>query len=176
MATVGVEAFGDVLLLSAQLTPTEGLRRPDGWNGTTMPESAVPVRVRQEADALYCRRLADGAPIRYLTFEREGEHSAYGVYGLMGEKNDLPVDYPLRGHPIAWPDLDHEGAMLRQLGMHGVEAAAARELVATRGADWFGEGLRVFFFLDSRAAASFAPVAEARPPRAVLIRVELSSD
>lgn len=97
------------------------------------------------SDVIVCRRAVDGEPIRYLTYERAGERSAYGVYGLAGPKNGLPVDVPLSGDPIAWPERDAVEALVFLLGTAGVDARAAADLVDQRGAVLFAEGLRVLF-------------------------------
>ncbi|HEX9794068.1 MAG TPA: hypothetical protein VGC54_08805 [Planctomycetota bacterium] len=113
--------------------------------------SDLPVAVLRGTDGRIAHRRADGPPIRFLVFEREGDRAAYGVYGLGGAKNDLPVVRPLSGDAIAWPDRDPAQALQHLLEMAGLAPAAAAATVAAGADAWFGAGWRILFVLPQTA-------------------------
>lgn len=119
---------------------------PAVWDALTgEPRSAVelPIRVQFYGDRIVAENADPELEARLLTFERSSEECAYGVYALHSAKSRMEVPAPLRGEPIAWPNLDHAAAMVRLLTYAGVAPARASALVETHDAHWFGDGLRV---------------------------------
>ena len=111
------------------------------------PFTAHGLTAALESSKIVCRRKHDGAPIHYLTFERAGDKQAYGAYGLAGAKNGMPIDRPLSGEPINWPNRDEQQALVHLLTLVGLEEAAAARLLTARSEHLFDEGLRVLFVL-----------------------------
>ena len=175
--------FGELVVLTAGIR-SDGEPAPfaavDDTATTTeidIDARALPVHMRMMPDSLVCeRRDGDGAtPIHYLTFERAGDRSAYGAYGLQGPKNGLPVDRPLTGDPVTWPERDAEQALGYVLALGGLAGDAAANIVAERSAAWLGDGLRAFFVLPlplESEIPGFVPPAGAR---VLLIRLELAN-
>ncbi len=174
--SVVAERCGALLVLRAELGPDDVLRAPasaPNANAERLDTAALPLAVRRAGEGIACRRHEDGPSIHYLVFERTGAASAYGVYGLGGAKNDLPLSTPLSGDPIQWSGLDHEAALRRHLGGVGLDGAQLDALFGLQREVWFAEGLRVFFALDGEQAARLVPAAPEPPPRAALLCVEL---
>ncbi len=113
------------------------------------PFGAFGLTASVESGSIVCRRDVDGEPIAYLTFERAGEDHAYGVYGLAGEKNGMPVDLPLSGEPINWSERNETQGLVHLLTLAGLDAPRAERFVEARGTQLFAEGLRVIFVLKS---------------------------
>jgi len=173
---VVVERVDSMMVLHTELALDGSLCAPTSASspaGERLDAAALPVAARRDGSDFAFRRHADGAPIHYLVFEREGEASAYGVYGLAGAKNDLPVPPPLLGDAVEWSGLDHEAALRRQLGYAGVGEREADSLLAGHREAWFAEGLRVFFVLNRENAAGLGERGEAPALRAALLCVEL---
>lgn len=127
-----------------------------------------------EGDSIICHRTIDGDPIQFVTFEREGPKTAYGVYGLGLAKNPMMVPRPLHGQPITYPDRDHAATIVSLLLQAGVDAAAVQEVMRDHEESWFAEGLRVFFVVDPGLAAALFPNLPASDSRPLLLHVELS--
>lgn len=173
---VVVERVASVVVLHTELALDGSLCAPAPASspaGERLDAAALPVAARRDGADFAFRRHADGSPIHYLVFERAGEASAYGVYGLAGAKNDLPVPTPLLGEAVEWPGLDHEAALRRQLGSAGVGEREADALLAGHREAWFAEGLRVFFVLNEENAAGLEERGEAPALRAALLCIEL---
>jgi len=134
-------------------------------------EAGFPIDVCFESDSIVCRRTDEGSPIHFMTFERAGDESAYGVYGLGGYKSHMPVDYPLRGEPIAWGHRDSKQALAHLFVLDGFEASSAAEVVAEASSRWFAEGVGVFFVVPKKLAPSLQTETAAK---ALLIHVELA--
>ena len=160
--TAELLAGGRVLLVTAAVEPGKGVS-PAG----------LPVTVRLQEDALVCTRHVGGPVIRVLTFERAGARSAYGVYGLLGAKNGLPLCRPLHGDPIRWEDRDHRAGLAYQLELAGLARDAAASLVDAEDAAWFGAGLRVLFTLEDSAAAPYVSAESAAHVRVLVVAIEI---
>lgn len=122
------------------------------------PTAAIPpsieraaLRVELRQGVVDCENLLPERPVRFLTYERDSHREAYGVYGLHDAKAHMEVPTPLGGDPIAWPDVDARGALVKLLRQTGVTADLAHALVATHDGDWFGAGLRVIFVVSGAA-------------------------
>ena len=96
-----------------------------------------------DGSTIHCARAEDRTQVRFLAFQRRGEHSAYGAYGLFGHKNPMSVPPPLEGDPIDWPDRDHLQALAYLLELAGVDSTHAASLSRDRQSIWFQEGLRL---------------------------------
>lgn len=116
------------------------------------PDTGVGITAELVGREVVCRNAFRGAaPIGWILFERRGDASAYGVYGLGLGKNPMGAGRPLDGDTIAWPDKDHAQGLAHLLE-RVVPAAEAAALVAHNDAAWFRPGLRVFFVVPGTPA------------------------
>ncbi len=143
------------------------------YRGVGSPQ--LPLEVRFEENEIRVKNLVADT-VKYIVFENDGRRSAYGVYAAVDEKNDLPVPRPLEGG-IAWPDLDHRGALEKLLRQQGLFADEAKAMVATWEDDWFEPGLRVFWIVPQAEVDRILPLkiepAPRRTVRAFVGRVEI---
>lgn len=137
--------------------------QPVLWDGLTgAPKSAdgLSIQVSFEGDLIVAVNGEPQREARFLTFERGAAGSAYGVYALHSAKARMEVPAPLRGEPIAWPDLDPAAAMVRLLTYAGVAPDAAHALVETHGQRWFSAGLRVLVVVPPASPGALATLPE----------------
>ena len=137
--------------------------QPVLWDGLTgAPKSAdgLPIQVSFEGDLIVAVNGEPQREARFLTFERGAAGSAYGVYALHSAKARMEVPAPLRGEPIAWPDLDPAAAMVRLLTYAGVAPDAAHALVETHGQGWFSAGLRVLVVVPPASPGALGTLPE----------------
>lgn len=115
------------------------------------PLESVGLRVELVQGAVFCENLVSERPVRFLTFERDAEREAYGVYALHDAKARMEVCTPLDGDPIKWVDVDAPRALVRLLSQAGVSADEAHVLVETQHGKWFADGLRVLLIVSGPA-------------------------
>ncbi|MEZ6010064.1 MAG: hypothetical protein R3F05_20205 [Planctomycetota bacterium] len=126
-------------------------------NGLALVDVRADASGRLEPPCLGLSLLCDGSTLRassavdrkhtrFLTFERRGDKTMYGVYALWGRKNPIQVQLPF-DETIPWPDRDHAQGLAYLLEMAGTPASDAKALVLRHATSWFNEGLRVFFLV-----------------------------
>ena len=113
------------------------------------PFTEFRLTVTLQSGSIVCHREVDGDPIHYLTFERAAGADAYGVYALAGAKNGKPIDPPLSGDSVTWPNRNEAQALVHLLTLAGVDAERAGRFLEARGHQIFADGLRVIFVLTS---------------------------
>jgi hypothetical protein len=111
----------------------------------------VALRVDLVQSTVQCENLLPERPVWFVTYERDGDSEAYGVYGLHDAKARMDVPTPLDGDPIAWPDVDAPRALVRLLTQAGVYADVAQALVERHHGEWFADGLRALLVVSGPA-------------------------
>lgn len=134
----------------------------DGRGDLRLPAGeSFPATVRFETDSITVARSFEGRPTRYLTFERDGVRTAYGVYALAGPKNGIPVPRPLRGEPVVWPDKDHTEALAHLLTLAGSSREEAERRVEELAPVCFAPGVRVLMVLPRPCPAGLGSPGDA---------------
>ncbi|MCA9314054.1 MAG: hypothetical protein H6806_03255 [Planctomycetes bacterium] len=152
-------------------------------NGLALVDVRADAGGRLEPPCLGLSLLCDGSTLRassavdrkhtrFLTFERRGDKTMYGVYALWGGKNPIQVQLPF-DETIPWPDRDHAQGLAYLLEMAGTPANDAKALVAKHAEAWFGEGLRAFVLVPLGASDKLPGAPPATAARHALILVEL---
>ncbi|MGE3166634.1 MAG: hypothetical protein AB7O52_17165 [Planctomycetota bacterium] len=147
----------------------------DGLATAHIEPGAGNVQVWREGNDILCQRHVDGDSIPFVTFERDGFRSDYGIYGLWGEKNPMSAPAPLAGDPVRYPDRDAVMVLGGLLVEAGLGAEAAHKVLQERRDAWFGVGLRVFLVVDRGLAGAVLPHLPEVRGLPLLIWVDLES-
>ena len=127
-----------ILLAALALAPSCATPHP-------APAEQLGLQAHLEEGLIRCRNTDPEREVRFLTYQRDGDEEAYGVYGLYDAKSAMGVPRPLDGGAIAWDGVAPVAGLERVISTTGLDSKEARALIEQHGATWFDDGLRVFF-------------------------------